>query len=117
MDTIKNGKSMDDVDLAGQLVAFLVAASQKGELPLAIKLPNPLRDLLEEEKEFWEKVETPGASPHRVMSVLASAVESGILAGRIETTKPDKRTYTDSVLVLGVTLKGHKFHRFGLKAI
>ena len=108
---------MDDVKLASLLMRFLSEASQKGELPLEIRLPTSGRDLLEEEKEFWEEVAPSDMSFHRVMSVLASAVESGVLAGRIKTVKPHKKTYTDSVLVLGVTLKGHKFDRFGLSGI
>ena len=110
---------MTDIVLNQAIIRYLGAVSERGELPLVITngYHDPLRTLdpenmqQVEEADFWKQIPSDSTvSPRRVMALLASAVESDLLTGRVCTkTQSDGRVVFQKVIIFGVTLQGHEF--------
>ena len=111
---------MTDIVLTRAITRYLAEASEKGELPLVITTgyqerlgtrdPDNMQQV--EEADFWEEVPSDRTvSPRRVIALLASAVESDLLTGRVFTdTQSDGRVAFQKVIIFGVTLQGLKFN-------
>lgn len=105
----------DNLALTHKLVAYFIERGEAAFVPVRIARDyfNPLTDRGEvdpEEDRFWE--EFGDYSGNRIIPLVVTAVDSGLLSGRFtSTSEKDGLVRIQAISVYGVTLAGYNFSK------